>query len=56
MMPDWECVATMAPPRRSTSNARFCGVHVLAGESADGVQVAHVEPGRVTSALGTSCL
>ena len=33
MMPDCECVTTMAPPSRSTSDARFCGVQVLAGES-----------------------
>ena len=56
MMPDCECVATMAPPSRSTSSARFCGVQVLAGDRFCGVQVAQVEPGSVTSALGTSCL
>ena len=32
-MPDCECVATIAPPSRSTSSARFSGVQVLAGES-----------------------
>ena len=56
MMPDCECVATIAPPSRSTSNARFCGVQVLAGGSACGMQVAQVEPGSVASAFGTSCL
>ena len=56
MIPDCECVATIAPPSRSTSSARFSGVQVLAGESCDGLHVAHIDPGRVTSAFGTSCL
>ena len=37
MIPDCECVTTIAPPSRSTSVARFCGVHVLAGESSFGI-------------------
>ena len=56
MMPDCECVTTIAPPSRSTSAARFCGVQVLAGDSSFGSQLAQVEPGSVTSAFGTSCL
>ena len=31
MIPDCEWVTTIAPPSLSTSAARFCGVHVLAG-------------------------
>ena len=49
-------VVRLASPRRSTSEARFCGVQVLAGESSLGSQLAQVEPGKVTSAFGTSCL
>jgi hypothetical protein len=43
MIPDCECVATMAPPRRSTSSARFCGVRCSRREILR-VQVGHVEP------------
>ena len=32
MIPDCECVTTIAPPSFSTSAARFSGVQVLAGE------------------------
>ena len=56
MMPDCEWVTTIAPPSRSTSAARLCGVQVLAGAIFDGSHVAQVEPGSVTSAFGTSCL
>ena len=60
MIPDCECVATIAPPvlaaMRSTSSARSNGVQVLAGLRFGGVQVGHTEPGSVTSALGTNCL
>ena len=56
MIPDCECVTTIAPPSRSTSDARFCGVQVLAGEISFGSQVSQIEPGSVTSAFGTSCL
>ena len=56
MIPDWEWVTTIAPPSRSTSDARFCGVQVLAGAIFDGSHVLQVEPWSVTSALGTNCL
>ena len=43
-------------PRATGSDARFCGVQVLAGAISFGSQVLQIEPGSVTSAFGTSCL
>src|ERR1700732_3494120 len=51
--PDWEWVATTAPPRPSTSVARSRGVQVLAALTVVGTQVGQMDPGRLASVLGT---